>query len=94
MRSHARTADRRTFPAVEHTKLDAGGVRDPAHQPVQRVNLADQMTLAETADRGIAGHRPNCREAMRDQRRDRTHACGRARGLTTGMSPADNNDIE
>ena len=60
----ARSANRRTLAAIEHAKLDAAGVGDPAHQTVQRIDLTDQMTLAETADRGIAGHRADSRKAM------------------------------
>ena len=29
---------------------------DAAHQPVERIDLADQMALAEPADRRIARH--------------------------------------
>ena len=49
-------AHRRTFAAVEQAELDAGGIGDPAHQPVQRIDLAHQMALAHPADGGIAGH--------------------------------------
>ena len=54
-----RPAHRRTLAAIEHSKLDAAGIGDPAHQAIQRIDLADQMALAETADGGIAGHRAN-----------------------------------
>ncbi len=47
---------RRALAAVEHAELDAGRVGDPAHQAVQRVDLAHQMALAEAADGRIAGH--------------------------------------
>ncbi len=46
----------RTFAAVEQAELDAGRIRDPAHQPVQRIDLAHQMAFAHPADGGIAGH--------------------------------------
>ena len=69
----ARTADGRTLAAIEHPELDAAGIGDPAHQAVERIDLADQMALAEPADGGIAGHRADGRKAMGDQRRPRAH---------------------
>ena len=47
----ARSPHGRPLAPVEHAELDAGRIGDPAHQPVQRVDLADQMALAEPADR-------------------------------------------
>ena len=90
----ARPADRRTLAAVQHPKLDAAGIGDPAHQAVQRIDLADQMALAETADRGIAGHRADGRKAMGHQRGLRAHPRSRARGLAAGMAAADDDDVE
>ena len=90
----ARTAHRRSFAAIEHAKLNAAGIGDPAHQAVQRIDLADQMALAEAADRRIAGHRADGRKALGDQRRARAHARGRSRGLAAGMAAADDNHIE
>ena len=43
-----------------------------AHQPVQRIDLAHQMALAEAADGGIAGHCADRRKAVGHQR-----ACSR-----------------
>ena len=54
VRLRARAAHGRTFAAVEHAELDAAAVGDPAHQPVERIDLAHQMALAETADGRIA----------------------------------------
>src|SRR6267378_765174 len=44
-----RTSHRRTLAPIEHPELDASGIGDTAHKPVQRIDLADQMTLTETA---------------------------------------------
>ncbi len=52
----ARALNGRAFAPVEHAELDAGGIGDPAHQAVQRVDLAHQMALAEAANGRIAGH--------------------------------------
>ena len=90
----ARAPHRRALAPVEHAKLDAAGIGDAPHQSVQRIDLAHQMALAEPADRGIAGHRPDGREAVGDQRRLRAHARGGARGFAAGVAAADDDDVE
>ena len=90
----AGAAYRRAFAAIQNTKLDAATVGDAAHKAVQSVDFPDQMTLAEAANRRIAGHGADGGEAMRHQRRLRAHAGGRGRGLTAGMAAADHNDVE
>ena len=90
----ARTADRRALAAIEHAKLDAAGIGDPAHQTIQRVDLADQMALAETADGGIAGHRADGGETVRHQSGRRAHPGRRSRGLTAGVAAANHDDVE
>src|SRR3546814_7482133 len=64
-------SDGRPLAPVEKAKLDTGGIRHPTHQPIQRVDLADQMALAKTANGGIAGHLANGRKTM-GQEKDRT----------------------
>ena len=90
----ARAAHRRTLPAIEHPELDAALVGDPAHQAVQRVDLPDQMALAEPADGRIAGHRADGRKLVGDQGSRRAHARGRGRGFTAGVAAADHDDVE
>jgi hypothetical protein len=41
---------------IEKPKLDTGPIRNASHQPIKRIDLPDQMPLAEPADRRIAGH--------------------------------------
>ncbi len=94
VRLGARSADRRTLAAVQHPKLDPAGIGDPAHQTVQGIDLADQMTLAETADGGIAGHRSDGRETMGHQGRLGAHPRSRARGFAAGVAAADDDDVE
>ena len=69
-------------------------VGDPAHQAVQRVDLAHEMALAEPADGRIAGHLADGGEAVGDQRRARAHARRGGRGLAAGMAAADDDDVE
>ena len=90
----ARAAHRRSLAAIEHPELDAAGIRDPAHEAVERIDLAHQMALAKAADGRIARHRTNGRETMSDQRRLRAHAGGGGRRLTAGVAASDNNHVE
>ncbi|MGY4449064.1 hypothetical protein ACVWZR_003724 [Bradyrhizobium sp. i1.3.1] len=66
----------------------------PAHQTIQRVDLADQMALAEAADGGVAGHRADRGETVRHQSGRRTHPGGSSRGFTAGMAAANHDDVE
>ena len=80
--------------AVEQAELDAGGIRHPPHQAVQRIDLAHQMALAEPADGRIAGHLADGGKAVRHQRRARAHAGRGSRSLAAGMAAADNDDVK
>jgi hypothetical protein len=90
----ARSAHRRPLAAVENAELDAALVYDPAHQAIERIDLAHQMTFAEPADRRVAGHRTDGREPVRDKRRARAHTRSRSRSLAAGVAAANHNDIE
>ncbi len=89
----ARPLNRGPLRAVQHAELNAGLVGDAAHQPVQRVDLAHEMTLAEPANGRIAGHLADGLDLVRDQRRARAHARGRGRGLAAGVSAANHDHI-
>jgi hypothetical protein len=54
VRLGAGAADCRALPAIEHSKLDAGLVRDPAHQAIQGIDFTDQMAFSKTSYRRIA----------------------------------------
>src|SRR5262249_42552715 len=90
----ARTTHGRPLAPVEHAKLDAALVRDAPHEAVERVDLANQVALAETADRWVARHGADGREPVRHQRGRRAHGGGRRRGLAAGMAAADDDHVE
>ena len=90
----ARPLDGGALGAVQHAELDAGPIGDAAHQPVQRIDLADQMALAEPADGRVAGHLADGLELVGDQRRACAHARGGGGRLAAGMSAANYNDIK
>ena len=52
----ARTLDGRSLATVENAELNPGSVGGARHQPVEGVDFAHQMALAEPADRGVARH--------------------------------------
>jgi len=60
-------------------------------QPVQRVDLAHQVALAEPANGRIAAHFANCRDLVGDQGGRNTQARGGRRRLTASV-PAANDD--
>ena len=84
---------RRALAAVQHAELDAGGIGHLSHQAVERVDLADEMPLAEPANGRIAGHFADRREAVGDQRRARAYPRRRRRGLAAGMAAADDDHV-
>src|SRR5262249_45942762 len=83
-----------TFAAIKDAELDAAAISDAAHQAVQRIDLAHQMTLAETADGWIARHRPDRRETMGQQRGFTSHAGGSGCGFTAGVAAANDDDVK
>ena len=54
-----RPSDRRSLAPVEQPELDSGLVGHPAHQAVERVDLPDQVALAQTR------RWPDCRTSRR-----------------------------
>ncbi len=89
----ARAAHRRTLAAVEQLEMDPRRVGDAAHQPVERVDLADEMALADPADRGIAGHLSDFREVLGDEQGARAAAGSGGGRFAAGMTAADDDDI-
>jgi hypothetical protein len=74
--------------------LDTGGVSYPAHEPVQRVDLTNEVALAQAADRGITGHGPDGRKSVGHQRHLGAHACSNACGLAARVASSDNDDVK
>src|SRR5262249_20181233 len=79
---------------IEHAELDAPAIGHAAHQSVECVDLTDQVTLAETADRRIARHGADGRDFVGDECSRGTHARRRSRSLTAGMPAAHDDHIE
>ncbi len=90
----ARALYSRAFAAIEQTELDACAVCDLPHQPVQRIDLANQMALAQTTDCGVAGHHADAIKAKRYQCGTRTHPRGGMRCIRPGMATTDHHNIK
>ena len=55
----ARSVHRTSLAAVEHSAMDRRLVSRPCHQTIEHVELAHQMTLADSTDRRVAAHLAN-----------------------------------
>ena len=50
------TLHRRTLAPIQQTKLNAGPVRDTAHDSVQGIDFSYKMPFSKPSDRRVAGH--------------------------------------
>jgi hypothetical protein len=88
------TSNRRPFSSIENPELNSTSIRHPTHQAVKRVDLADEVTLPEPADGGIARHCPDGLEAMGHKGHVSPHASGPSCSLAAGVPAPHHNDIE
>src|SRR5205085_4955079 len=89
-----RTLNRASLRAVEHAVVDCGGVGGARDQAVESIDLANQVALAQSTDCRVAAHRSDRRRIERHQGDARAHASRDGRRLTTGVTPAYDDDIE
>ena len=54
IRLNPRSPDGRSLAAIKHASMNRSTVGSPRHQPVEDIQLANEMALADTADRRIA----------------------------------------
>ena len=76
----------RALATIEKPELDPGPIGHTPHHTVERIDLADQMPLAKTANGRIAGHDTDRRARERDQSRPRAHPRGGVRGFGAGVA--------
>jgi hypothetical protein len=84
---------RRALGGIQDAELDARLVGRRRHRTTQRIDLLDQMPLADAADRGIAGHRAEGFDVVGEQQRARTGTRRSQRGLGAGMAAANHDHI-
>jgi len=89
----AGTTDAGSLGGVQHPELDSGGVGVDAHLAAQRIDLADDLSLGQAADGGVAGHLTDGVEVHRQQQRLATHTCRSQGRLDPGMAGADHNHV-
>ena len=94
IRLEARTLDRGALAAVEHAPVDRGPVGRARHQAVEDVELADQMTFADTADRRIARHLADVLGPEGDKSDARATARRGGGSLASGMAGTNDQDVE
>jgi hypothetical protein len=73
--------------------MDCRAICGARHQSVENVELANQVTLADPADRRIARHLASVLGAEREQPDTRASASRGSRGLASGMAGADHQNI-
>ena len=89
----AGAAHRRALRFVEHPELNPGAVDRAGHHAVQRVDLADQMPLAQAADRRVAAHLADLGGVERQQQRLGPGARRSGCGFAAGMTAADDHNV-
>jgi len=89
----ARPTNRRPLSPIEQTELYTGTIGHASHQPIERINLTDKVTLAKTTNGRITGHHAYRCRLMRNQCRSRTDPGSRSRSLDAGMPAANHNHI-
>jgi hypothetical protein len=94
IRLSARGAHRRTLRGIEDSELDACLIGSQRHGAVHGVYFFDQMSLANSSNRGIAGHLAQRFDAMREKERATPHSSGSEGRFGAGVAATDHNDVE
>eukprot|EP00960_Hanusia_phi_P038208 753326-Hanusia_phi.AAC.1 len=76
----------RALGRVEDAELDPSHVRDPPHDPSQRVDLPHQVPLPHPPDGGVARHSPEILKLVRQQQSAHAQPRGSSGSFASGMS--------
>src|SRR5204862_3056706 len=76
-----------------HPELDRRAIGGPAHQTTEGVDLADDSTLRDTADRGVTRHLPDVVEDGGQQESTRAQAGGHRGGLRPCVPTTDDDYV-
>ena len=74
--------------------MDRGIVSRAGDDAIQCVDLADEVALAQSADRWVAAHRTDLLRVKRNQGYSQTHPRTHRSRLDTRVSATNHNDIE
>jgi hypothetical protein len=58
------SSDCRTLAAIENPKLNSPQIGHPTHQAIERINLTNEVPLAQPPNGRVARHRPDGRRPM------------------------------
>ena len=94
IRLRPRCTHRRPLARVERPELDSGFIGGERHRAAEGVDLLDEMTLADPADRRIARHLPQRFDAVSKKQCPAPHARRGERGLRSGMAAAHDNYVK
>ena len=83
-----------TARGVEQTKLDADGIGDFGHDAAESVDLADDVSLGDASDGGVAGHLGDEVGVEGEQRSAESHAGGGHGSFTASVSGSDYGNVE
>ena len=83
-----------TLAAVEDAELDARLVGGKRHRTTERIDLLDEVTLADSADRRVAAHRAQRLDVVRQQQGSRAHAGRGQCRFGAGVAATDHDDVE
>src|SRR5580704_1737333 len=86
-------AHRGSLAGVQGAELDTGLIGGARHGSPECVDFLHQMSLTDTADRGVAAHLSERLNVMRQQQRASSHAGSRERRFGAGVTAADNDDL-
>ena len=90
----ARRAHGGAFRGVQGSKLDARTIDGPRHGPAKGVDLAGQVTLANTADSRVTAHLTKRLDSVRHQQGTRARPRGSQGGFRTGVTTTNHYDVE
>jgi hypothetical protein len=74
--------------------MNGSGIRRAANQAIKSVHLPNKMTLTKPTNRRVTAHCTNRIKLEIHQSNPRTHARGNCRRLYTGMTAANNENVE
>jgi hypothetical protein len=73
--------------------MDRGIVCSPRHEPIEDVELTNEVSLTDAADRWIAGHLARILRAEGEKANARTAAGRCGRGLASGVPGSDHQNV-
>jgi len=74
--------------------VNCGAIRRSRHQSAQRIDLANQMSLAYAANRRVARHSPNVRTTERRKPDSDASPCRRRSSFNASVAGTNDKNVE